>query len=65
MDKHKSFREQMKSKHKAYAVEQDSEFSLLVAWIVKNLKDAREIQTFLATPVRQQIASYLAMSHFR
>ena len=62
VDKHQSFRELMKSKHKAYVVENDDEFSSLVAWLVQNVKDAREIQTFLAIPVRQQIASYLSTS---
>ena len=62
VDKHQSFRELMRSKHKAYAVENDDESTSLVAWLVHNIKDAREIQTFLTFPVRQQIASYLSMS---
>ena len=64
VDKHQSFRELMKSKHKAYIIEHDGEsFSSISGWLVQNIDNAREIQTFLAFPVRQQIANYLSTSY--
>ena len=63
VDKHPSFRELIKSRHKAYVIENGDMNSSLIAWLVQNVPDAREIQTFLAIPVRQQMANYLAFSN--
>ena len=63
VDKHPPFRELMKTKHKAYAVEHDDMSHSFISWIVHNIKDVREVLTFFAIPVRQQITSYLAFSN--
>ena len=63
VDKHPSFRELIKSKYKAYVIEHDDTDSSLISWLVQNVPDAREIKTFLAIPVWQQISNYLAFSN--
>ena len=63
VDKHPSFRELMKSKHKAYAVEYDDMSPSFVAWIVHNVSDAREVVTFFSIPVWQQISNYLCSTN--
>ena len=63
VDKHPSFRELVKTKHKAYAIENDDMSPSLIAWIVHNISDVREVLTFFTIPVRHQISTYLAFSN--
>ena len=65
VDKHPSFREMMKTKHKAYQNRICDESVMtdeLIAWIVRNVNNAVEVVTFLATPVKARIEQYLGTS---
>ena len=64
VDKHPPFRELMKSKHKAYVIENEDRNDLFIAWIVRNVKNVRDVTTFLSIPVMQQVSFYLAASNF-
>ena len=67
VDKHPSFRELMKAKHKAYynrtntyhIYEGEELTHRLISWLVQNVSNAVEIDTFLAMPVRTRICNYL------
>ena len=50
-DKHGSFREMMKNRHKAY--------STLAAWLVQNIPEPREVTSFLGIPMRRAIETVL------
>ena len=63
VDKHPPFRELMKTRHKAYVVENDDNNDLLTAWIVRNVKNVRDVTAFLSIPVMQQVSFYLASSN--
>ena len=76
VDKHPPFRELMKHKHKAYAVddreyaqqflnndEPEAEPDPLIPWIVRNLDHAASITTFLCVPVRARIEQYLVIGN--
>ena len=54
VDKHPPFRELMRTKHKANVIENEDMSSSFIAWIVHNIKNVREVTTFL---------SYLAASN--
>ena len=72
VDRHPPFREMMQHRHKAYVVqdgddqwhteEYDDDF--FTSWMVQNLGNAdfhvTDVLTFMGTPVRQRIATYLA-----
>ena len=62
VDKHPPFRELMKTKHKAYVIENEDTNNSFVAWIVRNVKNVRDITTFLSIPVMQQVYLYLTAS---
>ena len=62
VDKHPPFRELMKSKHKAYVLKNEDN-DLLTAWIVRNIKNVRDVLAFLSIPVMQQVSFYLAASN--
>ena len=72
VDKHPSFRDMMRSKHKAYTSSSDSSLTRLceeedmsdelIAWIVRNIYNAGDVVTFLATPVRARIEQYFVMT---
>ena len=67
VDKHPSFRELMKTKHKAYynrtntyyIYEGEELTHRLISWLVQNVSNAGEVETFLAMPVRTRITNYL------
>ena len=63
VDKHPPFRELMKTRHKAYVVENDDNNDLLIAWIVRNIRNVRDVSTFLSIPVMQQVSFYLSASN--
>ena len=63
VDKHPPFRELMRTKHKAYVIENEDMSNSLIAWIAHNIKNVREVTTFLSIPVRHQITFYLAASN--
>ena len=63
VDKHPPFRELMKTRHKAYVVENDDYNDLLIAWIVRNIRNVRDVSTFLSIPVMQQVSFYLSASN--
>ena len=65
VDKHPPFRELMKTKHKAYVIENEdnNEHALLTAWIVRNIRNVRDVTTFLSIPVMQQVSFYLSASN--
>ena len=58
VDKHPSFRELMRNKHKAY-VFYGTESSDLISWITRNLEDACDIHAFMNIPVRLRIEQFL------
>ena len=65
VDKHPSFREMMKTRHKAYhnrLCDENVMTDELIAWIVRNVNKAVEVVTFLATPVKARKEQYLVMS---
>ena len=64
VDKHPPFRELMKTKHKAYVVENDDNIDQFIAWLVYNIKNVREVTTFLSIPVMQQVSFYLGASNY-
>ena len=63
VDKHPPFRELMRTKHRAYVIENEDMSNSFIAWIVHNIKNVREVTTFLSIPVRHQITFYLAASN--
>ena len=63
VDKHPPFRELMKTRHKAYVVEDDDNNDLLTAWIVRNIRNVRDVSTFLSIPVMRQVSFYLSASN--
>ena len=54
VDKHPSFREMMRNRHKAYSITDD-----LVSWIARNVSNSSEVVTFLSAPVKSRIEQYL------
>ena len=72
VDKHPPFREMMQNRHKAYVVHDDDDQwhteygndDYLTAWMVQNIGTddfhVTDVLTFMGTPVRQRIATYLA-----
>ena len=63
VDKHPPFRELRKTKHKAYVLENEDKNDLFIAWIVRNVKNVRDVTTFLSIPVMQQVSFYLSASN--
>ena len=61
IDKHPPFRELMKNKHKAYALEEWQCTDDLVSWMLMNLDRSNEIMTFFLVPVRTRIEQYFAV----
>ena len=63
VDKHPPFRELMKNKHKAYAVDYFECTGEFVSWLVGNIRYVQDVLTFLAVPVRSRGEQYLAYGY--